>query len=175
MDMDLPPKDTHIEHSKVNSILYVCPFGPLTDGILLDLPPTCMLRLKNYTCIEEVKRKGTTTSSAREAWKRRRKRGGEPQGGEEEDHQELQDTPWARGRRPPCARPTPKLLTSPCARGPEARAHGPPEATDHPVRTGCTVGTTPRGHGVSDPRAHGPPTARSGHGGPCTPLSPLSL
>src|SRR4051812_16757773 len=36
MNMDLPPKDTHIEHSKVNSILYTCPFGRFVDGILLD-------------------------------------------------------------------------------------------------------------------------------------------
>ena len=43
MNMDLPPKDPRIEHSKVNSILYACPFGPLTDGILLDLPPHAYL------------------------------------------------------------------------------------------------------------------------------------
>src|SRR3954471_16385339 len=75
MDMDPPPKDTHFEHSKVNSILYTCPFGRLVDGILLDRPLPCILRLESYTCImEEVGRKRTTTPSTREAWKRRRKR-----------------------------------------------------------------------------------------------------
>src|SRR4051812_46785182 len=75
MDMDPPPKDTHFEHSKVNSILYTCPLGRLVDGILLDPPLPCILRLESYTCImEEVGRKRTTTPSTREAWKRRRKR-----------------------------------------------------------------------------------------------------
>src|SRR3954467_7773757 len=96
MDMDLPPKDTHIEHSKVNSILYACPFSLLTDGILLDPPLPCILRLKNYTCVEEeVKRKGTTTSSAREAWKRRRKRG------EDAGEKTLQLSLTTPGARPP--------------------------------------------------------------------------
>ena len=157
MDMNLPPKDTHIEHSKVNSILYACPFGTLMDGILLDPPLPCILRLESYTSVmEEVGRKRTTTPSMREAWKRRRKRGGEPQGGEEEDHQELLDTPWARGRRPSCARPTPKLLTSPCARGPEARAYAPLRLLTRPCARGVPWARPPRGHGVSDPRAHGP-------------------
>src|SRR4051812_34397157 len=75
MDMDPPPKDTHFEHTKVNSILYTCPFGRLVDGILLNPPLPCILRLESYTCImEEVGRKRTTTPSTREAWKRRRKR-----------------------------------------------------------------------------------------------------
>src|SRR3954464_9126856 len=70
-----PPKDTHFEHSKVNSILYTCPFVRLVDGILLDPPLPCILRLESYMCImEEVGRKRTTTPSTREAWKRRRKR-----------------------------------------------------------------------------------------------------
>ena len=73
--MDLPPKDTRIEHSKVNSILYACSFGPLVDGILLDPPLPCILRFESYTCVmEEVGHKGTSTPSTREAWKRRRKR-----------------------------------------------------------------------------------------------------
>src|SRR4051812_24177511 len=80
MNMDLPPRDTHIEHSKVNSTLYMCPFGHLVDGILLDPSPPCIVRLESYTCPEEeVKRTGTSTPSAREAWKRRRKRGEEAQ------------------------------------------------------------------------------------------------
>ena len=75
MDVDLPPKDTHIEHSKVKSILYACPFGTLMDGILLDPPIPCILRLESYTSfMEEVGRKRTTTPSTREAWKRRRKK-----------------------------------------------------------------------------------------------------
>src|SRR4051812_45120374 len=75
MNMDLPTKDTHIEHSKVNSILYTCPFVHSVDGILLDPPLPCILRLKSYTCVmEEVGRKRTTTPSTREAWKRRRKK-----------------------------------------------------------------------------------------------------
>src|SRR3954462_12271770 len=75
MDMDPPPKDTHFEHSKGNSILYTCPFGRLVDGILLDPPLPCILRLESYTCVmEEVGRKRTTTPSTREAWKRRRKK-----------------------------------------------------------------------------------------------------
>ena len=75
MDMDLPPKDTRFEHPKVNSILYTCPFGHFVDGILLDPPPPCILRLESYTCVmEEVGSKRTTTPSTREAWKRRRKR-----------------------------------------------------------------------------------------------------
>src|SRR3954466_6435473 len=75
MNMGLPPRDTRVEHSKVNSILYVCLFGPLTDGILLDPPLPCILRSESYMCVmEEVGHKRTTTPSAREAWKRRRKR-----------------------------------------------------------------------------------------------------
>src|SRR4051812_33748127 len=75
MDMVLSPMDTCIKHSKVKSLLYTCPFGPLVDGILLDPRLPWILRFECYTCIEEeVKRKGTTTPFAREAWKRRRKR-----------------------------------------------------------------------------------------------------
>src|SRR4051812_44374703 len=78
MDMDLPPRDTRIEHSNVNSILYTCPFGRLMDGILLDPLLPCILRLESYTCVgEEVGHKRTTTPSVREAWKRRQKRGEE--------------------------------------------------------------------------------------------------
>src|SRR4051812_13385951 len=100
MDMDLPPRDTHIKHSKVNSIRYACPFGPLTDGILLDPILPYILRFESYTRVMgEVGHKRTTTPSTREAWKRRRKRGEEgPQEAEESDVRAPAWTVWAKGR-----------------------------------------------------------------------------
>ena len=67
-----------IKNTKVNSILYACQLGSLSDGILLDHPSSCIHRFElRTTRVEECKHKSTTTSCTREVCKKRKKKQGE--------------------------------------------------------------------------------------------------
>ena len=76
--MDLAPLPRRIKNTKVNSILYACQLGSLSDGILLDHPSSCIHRFElRTTRVEECKHKSTTTSCTREVCKKRKKKQGE--------------------------------------------------------------------------------------------------